>query len=66
MGIINSVEEDYTESDFIEDSQDDTQPKTFNCIAFDDDILQMYLKDVGRTKMLSRKEEIRFIFVWGC
>lgn len=35
------------------------EPKTFSCIAFDDDILQMYLKDVGRTKMISRNEEIR-------
>lgn len=34
------------------------EPKTFSCIAIDDDILQMYLKDVGRTKMLSRNEEI--------
>lgn len=33
------------------------EPKTFSCIAFDDDILQMYLKDVGRTKMLKRGEE---------
>lgn len=57
MGIINSVEEDYTSDNFIENAQDYAQPKTFNCIAFDDDILQMYLKDVGRTKMLSRKEE---------
>ncbi len=35
------------------------EPKTFNCVAFDDDILQMYLKDVGRTKMVSREEELR-------
>ena len=26
--------------------------KTFNSIALDDDILQMYLKDVGKTKMI--------------
>lgn len=37
----------------------DNEPKIFSCISFDDDILQMYLKDVGRTKMISRNEEIR-------
>ena len=36
---------------------DDIVPKTFSCISFDDDILQMYLKDVGRTKMITRQEE---------
>ncbi|MCR5266497.1 MAG: sigma-70 family RNA polymerase sigma factor [Cyanobacteria bacterium RUI128] len=35
------------------------EPKSFDCIAFDDDILQMYLKDVGRTKMISREEELQ-------
>ena len=33
--------------------------KTFNSIAIDDDILQMYLKDVGKTKMINHKEELR-------
>ena len=33
------------------------KPRTFNCVAFDDDLLQMYLKDVGRTKMITRAEE---------
>jgi len=33
--------------------------KTFNSISNDDDILQMYLKDVGRVKLLSFKEEKR-------
>ena len=31
--------------------------KTFNSIALDDDILQMYLKDVGKTKMINHQEE---------
>ena len=39
--------------------EDDNKPKIFSCIAYDDDILQMYLKDVGRTKMITRKEEQR-------
>lgn len=47
---INCVSEGYSVED---------EPKTFNCVAFDDDILQMYLKDVGRTKMISREEEVR-------
>lgn len=33
------------------------QPKTFNSIAKEDDILQMYLKDVGKIKLLNSKEE---------
>ncbi len=33
------------------------EPKTFNSIAHDDDILQMYLKDIGKIKLLSSKEE---------
>ena len=36
---------------------DDIVPKTFSSISFDDDILQMYLKDIGRTKMITRQEE---------
>ncbi len=36
---------------------DDIVPKTFSSISFDDDILQMYLKDVGRTKMITRQDE---------
>ena len=36
----------------------DSEPKTFSCIAKDDDLLQMYLKEVGKTKLLSSKEEL--------
>lgn len=38
--------------------QDDSGIKTFNSIALDDDILQMYLKDVGKTKMITHNEEL--------
>ena len=31
--------------------------KTFNSISNDDDILQMYLKDIGKIKLLNSKEE---------
>lgn len=34
-------------------------PKIFNSISNDDDILQMYLKDVGKVKLLSFQEEKR-------
>ena len=33
------------------------EPKTFNSISNDDDILQMYLKDIGKIKLLNTKEE---------
>ena len=33
------------------------EPKTFSAIAHEDDVLQMYLKDIGKIKLLSRKEE---------
>ena len=33
-------------------------PKTFSSIVNNDDILQMYLKEIGRKKMLTRKEEV--------
>jgi len=45
------------EENYIDDYEENEEPKTFSCISFDDDILQMYLKDVGRTKMLKRGEE---------
>ena len=41
-----------------DDLENVDEPKTFNCIAKDDDLLQMYLKDVGKTKLLSAKEEL--------
>ncbi len=37
---------------------ENSEPKTFSCIAKDDDLLQMYLKDVGKTKLISAKEEL--------
>lgn len=33
------------------------EPKTFNCIAREEDILQMYLKSIGKIKLLTQKEE---------
>ena len=34
------------------------EPKTFSSVVNNDDILQMYLKEIGRKKMLTRKEEL--------
>lgn len=42
-----------------EGRQESQVQKTFNSISNDDDILQMYLKDVGRIKMISFQEEKR-------
>ena len=33
-------------------------PKTFSSIVNNDDILQMYLKEIGKKKMLTKTEEI--------
>lgn len=45
---------------FEEELEDETKnQKTFNSISNDDDILQMYLKDVGRVKRISFQEEKR-------
>ena len=33
---------------------DDDAPKTFSTIVNNDDILQMYLKEIGRKKMLTK------------
>ena len=38
--------------------QEDNDTTIFSNIVFKDDILQMYLKDIGKTKLLKRKEEI--------
>ena len=41
----------------IESDTEFEEPKTFNSIAHDDDILQMYLKDIGKVKLLTANEE---------
>ena len=45
------------QSEYIENNDYD-EIKTFNSISNDDDILQMYLKDIGKVKLLNFKEEI--------
>lgn len=45
-------------AEFIDFDDDNVEePKTFNSISNDDDILQMYLKDIGKVKLLNSKEE---------
>ncbi|MBR1753205.1 sigma-70 family RNA polymerase sigma factor [bacterium] len=43
--------------EFIE--KEENKPKTFTAIVKEDDILQMYLKEIGKIKMLSFEEEKR-------
>ena len=42
--------------DFNNDESENT-PRTFSTIVNNDDILQMYLKEIGRKKMLTKDEE---------
>lgn len=45
--------------EFIDNSEMEAAlPKTFSAIVNNDDILQMYLKEIGRKKMLSKFEEV--------
>ena len=40
-----------------EEEDENTLPKTFSTIVNNDDILQMYLRQIGRKKMLSKSDE---------
>ena len=51
----NYLKEDIVTPD--EEALMNTEPKTFSSIANEDDLLQMYLKDIGKVKLLSSKEE---------
>ena len=45
--------------EFLDDlGLNEQSPKTFSSVVNNDDILQMYLKEIGRKKMLSKKEEM--------
>ena len=45
--------------EFIDNSEmNSEEPKTFSSVVNNDDILQMYLKEIGRKKMLTKGEEI--------
>lgn len=64
----NTLYKDFNQPNIVEEETDFEEtadielaevnpPKFFNSIANDDDILQMYLKDIGKIKLLSGKEE---------
>lgn len=59
VDLYKDFKQDYAENiDFIGfDTEENEEPKTFNSISNDDDILQMYLKDIGKIKLLNSKEE---------
>lgn len=45
--------------EFIDETEANlNKPKTFSAVVNNDDILQMYLKEIGRKKMLTKQEEI--------
>ena len=45
--------------DFVDDTEmDSTLPRTFSSVVNNDDILQMYLKEIGRKRMLTKLEEV--------
>lgn len=49
----------YSNAEYIDSAEMEVNsPKTFSTIVNNDDILQMYLKEIGRKKMLSRSEEL--------
>ena len=51
-----SLELEYTDDYYLEE---DNEATVFSNIVFKDDILQMYLKDIGKTRLLKRKEELQ-------
>lgn len=53
---IQYVEDFYVEDNYTQDEEQE-DILTFSNIVFKDDILQMYLKDIGKTKLLKRAEE---------
>lgn len=53
--LYKDLQQEYVETAEYIDNED--EPRTFNSISHDDDILQMYLKDIGKVKLLSYAEE---------
>ena len=49
----------FSNAEYIDKTEMDANlPKTFSTIVNNDDILQMYLKEIGRKKMLTKAEEV--------
>ena len=59
VDLFKDLQTNYLQSDIVycDDENIDLEPKTFNAIANEDDLLQMYLKDIGKISLLSSKEE---------
>lgn len=56
--LYKDLKNDYTETaEYIGLDEELDEPKIFNSISHDDDILQMYLKDIGKVKLLNFAEE---------
>ncbi len=57
---LHSEDEIFIQHETVSEEENEAKnQKTFNSISNEDDILQMYLKDVGRIKMISFQEEKR-------
>ena len=50
---------EFLSQDGFEQEKDEEEIKTFNIIAPKDEILQMYLKDISKIKLLKKDEELR-------
>ncbi len=49
----------FNNAEYIDNTEmESSLPKTFSTIVNNDDILQMYLKEIGRKKMLTKSEEV--------
>ena len=59
INLFTDLQNTYLQEDIVhsEDDSIDVEPKTFSSIANEDDLLQMYLKDIGKIRLLSFKEE---------
>ena len=53
-----NVEYDYSFSDVSQEQNENDEIKTFSIITNKDEVLQMYLKDVSKIKLLKKEEEI--------
>lgn len=59
VNLYKDLQSCYLQDDIISADCEDfaLEPKSFSSIANEDDLLQMYLKDIGKVRLLSSKEE---------
>ena len=58
VNLFKDLQGHYLQDEIISSDDDiDVEPKSFSSIANEDDLLQMYLKDIGKIRLLSSKEE---------